>query len=385
MFHSILLKYLVLIIWVLNLFGCGLEEKLNKKNLRESPSTTLNKEVSSGVDHTTQTTINADATSTLAGSYLAIDPGSFVQDIDVRMTEAVSLADLENEAELDIDESLEEAGPAVLIDSSAYVEAINPFTIALPYNPNPGLIARDTSNFIVMFKKYIPQNNGEVALKLGFIAKKNLEVTEDSVRFSSRHFGVYQVVNSSSLLAEEKEVNLPEGSIIREKKDESGPFYMGSWASTCSLDKDFGHYMIGMTFNPKSYLIEITVFPNKNCRRLAYKKSYIGIYKVNLHPEEDKWSSVVFENSRSRIRVFQPAALDAFNKWSMCNVSDWEIKKTVNIKGTRCDQFAESTVGKQLLYYRNDKLYLGKDLILWNAKVPPETLMDETQALKPVN
>ncbi len=134
--------------------------------------------------------VKVPATSPVAGTSLAIPPGTLGVSTDVTIELAAPLVNPGNSAALGLDSGSTVVGKAVSIQPTQPIDALKPFAVSLAVPSAPGLNLDDiNTNLYVMYKV---QNVQAGTVTLGIIPRSALTVNDGSVSFTHSFFGAFQ-------------------------------------------------------------------------------------------------------------------------------------------------------------------------------------------------
>ena len=137
--------------------------------------------------------LQAPEGSSIAGSQITFQPGALAVDTTVTIEEGSSLASASIASELGMDSgtSMTQASSAVVISSSAAIDATQPFTISLVLDSGTKLtLADENLELVVVYKiKKIESGSG---IFVGIIPNKELTIVDGKLIFKTRFFGSYQ-------------------------------------------------------------------------------------------------------------------------------------------------------------------------------------------------
>jgi hypothetical protein len=217
------MKHLLFYITISSILGCTADEQsdLRSDPLAIDPLSDENGIVTAQLDPSGATQkLAASTDSAIDGSEVFFPPGAL--SLPTRIT-------LEEGASLDGDEfygnlgqsglQSTRTGAAVVVDSSAGVDPMNPLVLALPI-PGLNLLAVDYKYLAVLYKHRVFATD---SYKDGIIPASNLQIDQvnGKVIFSSGHFGSFQVVLLNKVVtAEEKPSTTPIETKAEEEADQ---------------------------------------------------------------------------------------------------------------------------------------------------------------------
>ena len=173
------------------------------------------------MDSTMTQVVEASKSSAISGTALAIPPGSLTLDTEITIEEGVTIASTVVANELKLDQAIEPASPAVVVESTTMADAATPFRLAIPLSGSSGLLLSniDRSKLIIVYKVIQYGNGGTIAL--GVIPTKELTVENGNlVSFETRYFGSYQVATSETVIEERIETK-SETQILTKAKEKA--------------------------------------------------------------------------------------------------------------------------------------------------------------------
>jgi hypothetical protein len=153
----------------------------------------------------TQTMSVSDG-SPVAGTSVSFPPGSLAVDSEMTIEEGVTLATEGLAAELGIGENIDHTVTAVSVQPTKASDPAAPYTVTLGLSPSAGLLdSEDKSKLIVLYKV---RSVAEKRILAGIIPRKLLEVDGNLVKFTARHFGVFQLVYTKTIVAQAIEIEV---------------------------------------------------------------------------------------------------------------------------------------------------------------------------------
>ena len=192
-------------------YACGSKHKNHRVgDMLSSGKVLSTKEINGGVVATvvpssTETQIIKGA---IGNTSVSFPPGclSIVTDVTVAEGETISSEDIKGDLALKSDIEITSSATPVEITSSAGVDAIVPFTIALdmPSEAALRMVGLNLQNLAVVYKVK-KQTLGQTVL--GVKPVSQLEITGNQVLFDTLYFGWFQVVIFSEPINESKEVS----------------------------------------------------------------------------------------------------------------------------------------------------------------------------------
>ena len=180
-----------------------------------------------------QTQVLKLASGALAGSAVAIPPGSLAIPVSITVGEGETLASSSFTQQIGLtDNSVTAAGPSVSFIPSTNVQASSPFTLSLPFSlTSLALAAIDTENVIVMFRS-IKVDGDQTSYEMGVIPRSEVTVSADKVSFQTKQFGVFQLAKTEKKITQR--VKQPTIEVPVMKKEAGNPL-LGAWES-CRAD-----------------------------------------------------------------------------------------------------------------------------------------------------
>ena len=136
-------------------------------------------------------TVNGMAGSSLSDVSVFFPPGSLAIDTDVLIQ---SGTDLDGDAELTdrgLNGSVTARSASTQVATSAPMDAVSPFVLALPLPGNGTQLAQGTGSVLVL---YDVTRVSDGTRQRGFFKQDQLKLSDRDVRFTSRYFGTYQAV-----------------------------------------------------------------------------------------------------------------------------------------------------------------------------------------------
>lgn len=148
--------------------------------------------------------VQANSDSAIAGSQVEFPPGSLTIDTQITLGPGVSIATSSNLGQLALDPDFAAVAPSVSISSSVAIDTTSGFTMQIPVPSQSGLHLQDAlANLIVLYKVKKVAENGEFT---GLFTRRQLELVDGYVRFSTTFFGTYQAIITKKLVEEAKEI-----------------------------------------------------------------------------------------------------------------------------------------------------------------------------------
>lgn len=164
-----------------------------------------------------------DSTSDLAGMELVFSPGSLAVPTIISLNPSNSLVSsaLASEFGADATTEIESVSSAITLSSSEKIDALNPFSLAIPVASSALRLAADSSKFIIVYRIYVAETG---KYKVGYYSQKDISVETTAggflVKFFTSNFGSFQVATSSELAAKDSasaETTIPVTSKAVEK------------------------------------------------------------------------------------------------------------------------------------------------------------------------
>ncbi len=148
--------------------------------------------------------VSAPKSGALKDSYVSIPPGALGIATELTIQEGVSLASGSVASSIGVEESaLVKKGPALMIESSAKVDPIKPFTIAISLSSETALkLQEERIAIIYQIRKY--SEGGKVYL--GVIPANEVTFNGNQVSFSTSYFGSFQPIENVPAIEAVKEV-----------------------------------------------------------------------------------------------------------------------------------------------------------------------------------
>jgi hypothetical protein len=183
--------------------GPGFFQQNNAAVLTDSPSTVV-VPVQTNDDGTLTASLSADAGETqaieapagsaVAGTAVNFPPGTLSVSTTVTMEEGTSLAGSDVASDLGLGGvETSSASTAVVISSSANIDATQPFTVNLALDNSAGLNLTQAQTQLVVFYKIKKVEAGDATF-VGIIPNNELTVANGKIAFKTRFFGSYQAV-----------------------------------------------------------------------------------------------------------------------------------------------------------------------------------------------
>ena len=148
--------------------------------------------------------VSPNGDSNLAGVLLKFPPGSLAIDTNIALQESVPIATSSAAASLGLRGSVTAVGLPLAVQPSILVDPAQPFIIALQLPPGAGLrLAAGLDNLVVMYKVNVYARKQVLS---GILPRSALTIEGDSVRFSSRYFGAFQIAYTETIVEQAKEV-----------------------------------------------------------------------------------------------------------------------------------------------------------------------------------
>jgi hypothetical protein len=165
----------------------------------------------------------------LAGSGIAIPPGSLSLPLTITVGEGETLSSSEFLQDLGVsNNNLTAAGPSVAFIPSQSVEASNPLVLSIPFTVPGGLTLNEANENIVVLYRWTTVVGGVSSHFMGIIPSKEVTIGKDKVSFQTTKFGVFQLAKSETKIIER--VNAQSFQPPAPKKDMSHPLF-GTWGS----------------------------------------------------------------------------------------------------------------------------------------------------------
>jgi hypothetical protein len=230
--------------------GCTLATGACKKDVEASDSSSSSsgsQYVNADADNTNN--IQASDDSSISGSSISIPPGSLTVSTEVTLLEGDTLSTDHVSAALDLGSDIfESAGQAVVFLSDPETNAVEPMSIGIEMGNSAALAASD--DIVVIYKK-IDADTGEFLL--GVLPESDVTVSGNTVKLKTKHFGVYQVANSSTNITESTEIvtTVPVGI-------KSSPLRVGFKSASQSVDESTGSATVELEVTKSSHSV-ITV------------------------------------------------------------------------------------------------------------------------------
>ncbi|MCX6129116.1 MAG: hypothetical protein NTX25_08655, partial [Proteobacteria bacterium] len=151
--------------------------------------------------------LEASNASTISGTVLQFPPGSLSINTDISLEEGSAVATSSTASALNLGSSISNAGAAVVINSSAAVDPVQPFVLKINLGSGNLNLADATENLIVIYKVQIFAENRFV---LGVLPRSALTIEGQKVSFSAQYFGVFQTAYAEKPVLEESKVTVAE-------------------------------------------------------------------------------------------------------------------------------------------------------------------------------
>lgn len=166
------------------------------------------------------------STGTLAGSAIAIPPGSLALPVSITVGEGETLASSTFSQDLGLsNNTITAAGPSVSFIPSQEVEAISPFTLSIPFSSTSLFLLDSNENLVVMYRS-MKIEDGKTSFVMGVIPGDEVTVSNNKVSFQTTKFGVFQLGKSEKKITEA--VSKPTIEAPALKGDVSNPL-VGTW------------------------------------------------------------------------------------------------------------------------------------------------------------
>lgn len=228
----------------LSLSFTGCNDKFMKQSARSKTSSVA--ELAATVDSAGNVTAEFDpnsssiqvlklSTGSLAGTAIAIPPGSLAIPVSITVGEGETLASSSFTQDLGLtDNSITAAGPSVSFIPSTNVEASSPFTLSIPMSTTTLAFALDSSddNIVVMYR-WMKVENGTTSYDIGIIPGSDVTVSSGKVSFQTTKFGVFQIGKAEKKITER--VTKPTIEPPALKGDASNPL-VGLWGMCRKVD-----------------------------------------------------------------------------------------------------------------------------------------------------
>ncbi|MCX6109571.1 MAG: hypothetical protein NTZ90_08220 [Proteobacteria bacterium] len=137
-------------------------------------------------------TVNASTSdSSISHASVTFPPGSLAISTSVTIEQGAALAAPAFASELGLDSanSVSSAGTAIVISAAQNVNAVTPFTIAVPLGDGAGLADTDPNLLVVIYRCWHADTNTVV---MGVIPHSELTIKANTLEFSTKFFGQYQ-------------------------------------------------------------------------------------------------------------------------------------------------------------------------------------------------
>ena len=137
-------------------------------------------------------TVNASTSdSSISRASVTFPPGSLAISTSVTIEQGAALAAPAFASELGLDSanSVSSAGTAIVISAAQNVNAVTPFTIAVPLGDGAGLADTDPNLLVVIYRCWHADTNTVV---MGVIPHSELTIKANTLEFSTKFFGQYQ-------------------------------------------------------------------------------------------------------------------------------------------------------------------------------------------------
>lgn len=148
--------------------------------------------------------VSAPEDSAASGSRVVFPPGSLVVDTSISIEESAAVATDAMSADLELNTSVQQAGVAIMVKSEANVDAMQPFSLAIPLPVSTGLAENNVwDNLIVMYRVKVAAKDKTMA---GIIPRSDIVIEGGMAKFSTQYFGAFQTALTETPVLEKKEV-----------------------------------------------------------------------------------------------------------------------------------------------------------------------------------
>ncbi len=182
-------------------------------------------------DSTMTQVVEASKSGAISGATLSLPPGSLALDTEISIEEGASIASTVVASELQLNQAVEPASPAVVVQSTTDADAAQPFTLAIPMSGSVGLrLAGIDPKKLAIIYRVIQYGNGGINV-VGIIPYKELTIQNGNlVTFETRYFGSYQVAMVETAIEERVETRTETQILtkVEEKKLAPIEWSMGS-------------------------------------------------------------------------------------------------------------------------------------------------------------
>jgi hypothetical protein len=150
--------------------------------------------------------VTMDGDSPFYGSSLSFPPGSLGIDTTIQIEEGISVAQ-SIASEFGLGQAIGGSNTPIAVQSSAGVDAVQPFTIGIAIPSSFGLTINATNldQLVVVFKAKLHSENRFVG---GIIPRREILIENNQAKFTTKYFGVYQLALASVEITERKEAEV---------------------------------------------------------------------------------------------------------------------------------------------------------------------------------
>lgn len=175
----------------------------------------------------------------LAGSAIALPPGSLGINLNITIGSGETLASSDTTQQLGLgDNTASAAGPSVSFVPSQNVQATNPFTLSIPVSGTSltglglALANADNDNLVVMYK-WIKVTDGVTSYAIGIITRDQLTIGSKTVQFQTDKFGTFQLAVTQTKITQPITKPTTEPPVL--KADAGNPL-VGVWSQCYGND-----------------------------------------------------------------------------------------------------------------------------------------------------
>ena len=284
----------------------------------------------------------------IAGASITLPPGTLGIETEVSLEEGVTLPIEEIKEELGLSgDDFVASGPAVVISTTQTLEATNPFTIAIPYNPAISLAESDTPYLVILYRTL--RKDGSV--RSGVIPNSKFAIKENTVELRGRYFGSYMVARASKQYLEI--IDQPSFNQTVEKSAKH-PFG-GRW-SRLKCDNTKGSDEDGWPFSRAVLTVSKGLIHHQKTEgigcgpstQIMRQVAYYGAYEmptVDQQPHGPRDINVTF--NAIKVRYFTDDGISELKTKEACNLKTWEKEKWMEVPNSVCMNDSSGNVTKQ--------------------------------------
>lgn len=198
--------------------------------------------------------VSASSDSEVSGSSISLPPGSLAVATEITLEEGTNLATASMSTELGLsNNSLSGASNPLVITSSEEIDAVQPFTLAIPIGLELNL-AESLDNLAVLYKVKKMDQGGKMVS--GVYPKNKIEIKDGAAYFETKYFGSYQLVYTETVIEKEKEVETDTPILTKAVEKKMTPI---SWSAiTASYDEPSRKLSVSATVTGLGALTQCT-------------------------------------------------------------------------------------------------------------------------------